>query len=304
MELKQGAIWPNFFLVGPPKCGTTSLYEFLCQHPQIYMSPLKEPRFFSRVCQVPGNPRISKERDYLKLFQAAGRAKAVGEASTDYLWDELAPYRIKEKIPGARIIAILRDPIDRAFSEYLFFRRFGVESHSSFYEALLGTYGHRYVGIGLYNEQLRRYFRVFGRGRVLVLMFEDLKRNPLRLLRRIAALLEIDAAPFTRINAQTRYNPYSIPKNKTIARVLKYTVGIRARAGKVLRRRAVQDLYIKTFLPKIFKSVSKPPLEPIAVALLQQAYRQDVQKLEKLLGRPLPELRRVWISAGAVSARR
>ena len=107
--------WPNFFIVGAPKSGTTSLYEYLKQIPQVYMSPVKEPHYFSKSI-VPDNHFLKPIRDkkkYLNLFEGAKNEIAIGEASPTYLADPEAPKLIHELVPNAHIIIILRDPIER-----------------------------------------------------------------------------------------------------------------------------------------------------------------------------------------------
>src|SRR5579872_6439243 len=135
---------PNFFIAGAPKAGTTSLYHYLSQHPQVYMSPLKEPNYFAAEIRedncdpvvrrrLYGEQRalrrfldgpmlgphfsgiVSEWEDYLRLFANATTERAVGEASVGYLRSPTAPSRIAEKIPEAKIIVMLRDPADRAF---------------------------------------------------------------------------------------------------------------------------------------------------------------------------------------------
>src|SRR5215469_12354579 len=139
---------PNFFIAGAPKAGTTSLYHYLDQHPQIYMSPIKEPSYFSLEIRLEnfgpdmqeltrrdmpflreyldgpmttkrwGGP-ITRWEDYLRLFRGVQEEAAIGEASVCYLWSETAPRHIAEKVPEAKILLILRDPTERAFSHYL-----------------------------------------------------------------------------------------------------------------------------------------------------------------------------------------
>ncbi len=290
----MSAIWPNFFIGGVTKSGTTSLYEYLRQHPQVFMSAVKAPCFFSRMAQKHVHQRITQEQEYLKLFRGAESAKAIGEASADYLWDETAPYRIREKIPNAKNILILRDPIDRAYSHYLHKVRFGVEGCSSFYDALFGEHGHYYVAMGLYFSQVKRYFGVFGRDQVLVLMFEDLKRKPIDLLNNIADFLGIDREPFRHILVDVVHNPYMTPKNRLVHQIFKRTVFIRCIVNWMLRNRALRDFYLKVFRPSLFKYATKPPMDQKAVKFLQMVYERDVADLEQLLGRPLPDLRKVW----------
>lgn len=139
---------PNFFIVGAPKAGTTSLYYYLGQHPQIYVSPIKEPHFFAAEMRLENfepalRRRIARDtrglaeflcgpmrekrfdgvvadrENYLRLFANANGELAVGEASACYLWLPTAPERIASEIPDARILALLRDPAERAFSQYL-----------------------------------------------------------------------------------------------------------------------------------------------------------------------------------------
>ena len=161
-------VWPNFFIVGAAKAGTTSLHRYLEQHPQVFMSSVKEPRFFEAGWEKIGKARfliparIAGEREYLQLFKEAGESKAIGEASPSYLYDEEAPYLIKEKIPKAKIIISLRDPIDRAYSQYLHFVRAGIET-KPFCDALFNELGDYYVQPGQYSDQVRRYLEVFGR---------------------------------------------------------------------------------------------------------------------------------------------
>ncbi len=286
--------WPNFFIAGAAKSGTTTLYYYLRQHPQVFMSPRKEPYFFSRVRRKHVD-RVIQEREYLQLFRGAEGAIAIGEASTDYLWDETAPYRIKEKIPEAKIILILRDPIDRAYSDYLNNVRLGVEI-LSFYNALFGEHGHYYVAMGLYFFQVKRYFEVFGRTQVLVLLFEDLKRRPIELLNNVADFLGIDREPFLPISVDTVHNAYMVPENRFLHYILKHGDFVRYVLGKMVPNSMYSDVYYKVFLPFFFKkdTTPKPPIDRKAVRFLEKVYKEDIADLEQLLERPLPELRKVW----------
>src|SRR5262249_11013082 len=105
-------IWPNFFIVGAPRAGTTSLYIYLKQIPGIYMSPVKEPHYFNH------EPGERSRDEYLELFRAADTAVAVGEASVGYLRHPDAPLRIRANVPHAKIIMSLRDPVEKVYSQY------------------------------------------------------------------------------------------------------------------------------------------------------------------------------------------
>jgi len=125
-------VWPNFFIVGAPRAGTTSLYFYLKQVPEVYLSPVKEPNYFS-VKIIPDDHYllpIRNKKNYLKLFEKVKDEKAIGEASPSYLEDPETPYLISQDVSDARIIAILRDPVERAFSHYLMMVSQGFEKLS------------------------------------------------------------------------------------------------------------------------------------------------------------------------------
>ena len=138
---------PNFLVIGAAKSGTTALYHTLKQHPQIFMSPVKEPHFFAfegerPVYCGPGdrelfNPRVVfRLEDYVRLFDGLRAQTAVGEASVQYLMrSDAAAARIRQHIPRAKLIAILRQPADRAYSHYIMLRSQGLE-RLSFTQAL------------------------------------------------------------------------------------------------------------------------------------------------------------------------
>ncbi len=170
MESIAKEIWPNFLIVGAMKSGTTFLYSVLSQVDGIYMPSNKEPHYFASA-DIPESASrivIRNKSDYLSLFSKAIDAKVIGEASTNYLYSKSAPLRIHETIPHAKIIIMLRDPIERAFSQYLMnvmSKDFNVHK-LSFYEAITSDYSRvekgigisiLYVEKGLYYEQVKRY---------------------------------------------------------------------------------------------------------------------------------------------------
>lgn len=130
---------PNFLIIGPGRTGTTSLYYYLKQHPEIYMSPIKETNFFAYEQGKPGRSQISKRYNifpiknieaYSALFKAVTKEKAIGEASPRYFFTPQAAERIKLILPEVKLIAILRDPVERAFSSYLRRNRDGFETRT------------------------------------------------------------------------------------------------------------------------------------------------------------------------------
>ena len=151
------------------------------------MCPVKEPHFFSPdAVQKPGtHQRVGDWDGYLRLFAGATGEIAIGEASPSYLWDRQSPRLIREKIPDAKIIIVLRDPVDRAYSHYLADVRLGWQG-MPFLEALQADadqlqkgwgISHLYLELGEYSEQVARYLETFGQDAVTVLLFDDLKRD-------------------------------------------------------------------------------------------------------------------------------
>ena len=225
---------PNFIVIGAAKCGTTSLVHYLAQHPQVFMSPEKEPRFFAPeffTQYISGPIRKGTIRNEMKieeyegLFEDITTEKAIGEASTEYIFFPETPKRIKKLIPDVKLIAILRNPSDRAFSAYCFQLRDGVEP-LSFEHSLLSESkrsqeywrpGCLYQKAGFYFDQLSRYFDVFEPNQVRVYLYEDLDKRPIKTLRDIFDFLDIDQ---NFIPDLSRKNVSALPKNFVLNRLL------------------------------------------------------------------------------------
>lgn len=197
---------PNFFICGAARCGTTSLWEYLRQHPDVYMPPVieqKEPSYF---CDLYG---YTEWHHYLYLFHGAGNRKRIGEASTPYLTSPESAGRIKAVIPDAKLIISLRNPVVRAYSLYKWMHRNGYEK-LGFPEALDAEeawrldnedfkrnngqyyYNFLYFHSGLFFQQVKRYFDTFGRQQVHVLIFEEFVKSPLEHVREILRFLDVD----------------------------------------------------------------------------------------------------------------
>src|SRR5919109_2411298 len=210
-------IWPNFFIVGAQRAGTTSLYHYLKEIPGVYMSQVKEPSYFAPnyIRRDPGRFLKDKE-EYLRLFENAGGYTAVGEASPSYLWDPDTPKLIHQTVPHARIIMILRDPIERAYSNYLMRMKYsGIKS--SFYDELMRDYksqeklfgrSNMYVEFGMYYEQVKRYFDIFGKEQVKVIIFEEFVKHPEQSINEVLTFLGVN---YTVTAIREQYNQYSVP---------------------------------------------------------------------------------------------
>jgi Sulfotransferase family len=289
-------IWPNFFIVGAQKAGTTSLYFYLKKIPGVYMSPLKELFYFApHAVQSSIADVIKDKKDYLKLFKDARGYIAVGEATPIYLWDPDAPKLIHQTIPHARIIVILRDPVERAYSNYLMKMKYS-GMKSSFYDELMRDYRSQeklfgraqlYVEFGMYYEQVKRYFDIFGRKQVKVIIFEEFVQHPGQSVNEVLAFLRVNHA-VTEISEQ--YNPYSVPRSPLALWIYAFFRGLRTRNMKFYKILILLPDSLIDSLPEkmLFKRKQKPKIEPKAVKFLQDIYRDDVIRLESLLGRSLP----------------
>jgi hypothetical protein len=306
MFTKAEEIWPNFFIVGAQKAGTTSLYFYLKNVPQVYMSPLKEPFYFApHAVHNSASDIIRDKKEYLRLFEKASGHIAIGEASPIYLWDPDAPKLIHQTVPHARIIIILRDPIERAYSIYLQRVRYGGVK-SSFYDELMRDYKSQeklygksqlYVEFGMYYEQVKRYFDIFGREQVKVIVFEEFVQRPEQTVNEVLAFLGVK---YTVTEIREQHNPYSVPRTPLSRWIFALFRWLRARNVRfykllmLLPDSVLQSLPLPSgkssgFAAKIlFKRIEKPKMEPEAFKFLQEIYHDDVLRLESLLGRSLP----------------
>jgi hypothetical protein len=282
------APWPNFFVVGAARAGTTSLYHYLAGHPDIYMSPLKEPHFFSRA-RPEVVPFVKDEREYLRLFEPGAEAKIRGEASPTYLADPETPAKIKRVSPDARVVIVLREPVSRAHSAYWHLVRYGVEPRS-FLEAVQDELRQdefeRYdptkliVAAGLYADAVGRYFGTFGTA-ALVLFFDDLARDARGEVAKVLAHLGLDTEYAQRFRLEVR-NRFALPRNR-LARRLYGSQGARN-----VGRSIVPDAFHTLVERLLLRGNGLPEMEPEARRLLADFYRSDTERLEAALGRSVP----------------
>ena len=292
---------PNFLIIGAAKAGTTALYYYLKQHPDVYMSSLKEPHFFSFEGQTlnfiragdrpdPINQTaVTQFGDYCELFQKVTNEKAIGEASPSYLHTPQAAKRIKSYLPEVKLIAILRHPVERAYSaftgQYLGGVKQGVPHLTNFAEAIHSeekfmrenwTPIFFYKKLGFYYEQLTYYYSLFSPDQIHVCLNADLQRNATATLQDIFRYLEVDDtfSPDTSVRAGAS----GIPKNQFIYRFVKQS--------------SLKSL-LKPLLPKGIGQtlekymLNKPQLEPDIRQELLAIYREDTLKLQDLLQRDL-----------------
>ncbi len=217
------------FVIGAAKAGTTSLCSYLSQHPDIFFPVVKEPHYFSYQEKWEySNGPTDKERikhstsnlkDYLDLFKNAQNCAFLGDGSTTYLDSAQAPHSIRDFAPKAKIVVILRNPVDRAFASFLHLRREGVEKCSKFEEALeLENYriNKKYSVLWHYtqrqftSEKLENYYKVFSRAQIKVFEYESWKEDNLGTLKSIFAFLEIE--PMVPIDITKKQNVGAAPR--------------------------------------------------------------------------------------------
>lgn len=299
---------PNFLIVGAQKAGTTALYQYLKQHPDVYMSPVKEPHFFAfeekeldfrgpRDRETLGHMVVNDEVAYRDLFAGADGARAQGEASAMYLYMEEAVGGIRRHAPDAKLLAVLRNPAERAYSSFLHMSRDGREPIPDFAGALAaeeerirGNWSPiwHYRRMGFYHEQISRYREAFGPEQMRVYLYEDLEGDSQGMLRDIHEFIGVDPSFTPDISA--RYNASGVPKSKRLHALHRFLLrphpikaAFKPFLPKKLRRRMVEGS-LNTLRNR---NLVKPPFPQEVRQDLIEGYREDISKLETLLGRDL-----------------
>lgn len=295
-------MWPNLFVIGEPRCGTTTLHYWLSEHPDIYMATVKEPHYFSSI-EFPKLEkdilRITKEEvEYLKLFSKGINKKYRGESSSYYLADPESPCLLKSTVPSAKLIAIFRDPVQRAFSHYLLYGRRGTQT-KTFYEIVKyllyesskhpSSLVYDIVELGRYHKHIQNYFRNFSESQLLVLFFEDLKRDPRGTIERVCKFLNVDSGFSEMIQLNVKKNAYAVPRNILAGKLLGNNI-LTSIGLKVLPRKLLQVIRNDVLLRKS----NKPVIDSEAKTLLIKQYEPEIDKLEKTIRRNCNDLRKSW----------
>lgn len=286
---------PDFFIVGAPKCGTTAMNDYLRQHPQVFMPERKDITYFGADLKF-RHPRISRD-EYLSLFRDANGAARIGETSVWYLYSKTAAQEIKSFSPSARIIVMLRNPVDMLHAQHSQFLYNCNEDIISFEEALaaeeqrkrgerIPVQAHFVDGLFYketvkYSEQVERYFKIFGRSNVRVILFDDFKRDIAREYAAALSFLDVDPSfqpTFQIINSNKALRSQLLQKflvspHPLLTRVLD-RVPLYSLRGKLLKR-----------LKKLnTRYVDRPALDPVLRQRVQIQLQPEVQRLEDLLG--------------------
>ena len=314
---------PDFLIVGAMKCGTTSLYTQLKNHPEVFMPPLEVGYFdIDDIQQHPDFFKVGKEewhyhsfnRDrgrlenwYRSLFEAVDGERMIGERSTTYMASSVAPVRIRDAVPGVRLIFMLRDPVPRAYSNYWHLLRSG-EATGSFERTL--RYRHSVLfNRGLYRDQIERYMSLFDRNQMKFILFERFVREPGEVLEEVCEFLGIDPGGFSEEEQLEHRNPgrypWSLALQCVINGVLFHGVlnghrylgtHLPALTYEALRygplRRASHEAVV--FVLKALSRVNcsrgtKPEMKAATRRMLTDLYEDRNRGLSKLIGKDLSE---------------
>nr|WP_299420911.1 sulfotransferase [uncultured Emticicia sp.] len=306
MTISTNIIKPNLFIVGAAKCGTTSLYYYLSQHPEVFNCPVKEPNHFITQFQIDslyGNLKQYKKlwssylglSKYLALYSNAKSFRITCDASVNYLrYAKEIAGKIKEFNDEAKILIILRNPVDRLFSHYHHSVRDGsitetLENLLTFEEEyckMENNTWYSYKKYGLYYDNVKHYLDTFGQDKALILFNEDLESNPLKVLSNVCDFLMIDASFVPKIDF-TKQNAAYLPKNPKISHLLnKYSQGSMLWSG-------LKKIFPIQFLRRL-KIIINPLIpfqeklsEEKTIQQLKAYYKEDITKLETLVNRDL-----------------
>lgn len=279
---------PNFFIVGAPKAGTTTLHGWLQAHPQVFLPDLKEPDFFTwreieaQNLYYGATNTVKTEADYLALFSGAGQANAIGEASVSYLWYPQTAEKIRAFNPQARILILLRHPSARAISHYKMDERLGFVSTSLediFYQrtghAQQANYFQQYIELGNYSQQIERYFNAFGRENVLVMLPDGGLETELA---RILHFLGVAEMP--ELGQQEKRNEGGAPTSSIVRKLYKSAPVRQAVSALVpgAAKRAIRG--------KLFSREAEATVSPALKAALDTYYAPELERLSQLLNQP------------------
>ncbi len=304
--------FPNFLVVGAAKSGTTSLYNYLKQHPEVYMSPIKETNYFSTDIDLSEFSKtykrierqkkididkyvkgpmdreiwgayIKNRNHYVKLFKHVRDETAIGEVSNSYLYSKVAPYNIKSEIPDVRIIMILRNPIERIFSHYLADLRDG-KTKMGFRDAVTYDFSRKkkgwgvsalYMELGMYYEQVKRYLSAFSRKNIKIYTYDYYKEKVKNVLSDLCAFLNIDRSFY--FDTTILHNKARIPKYKNLLYYISKT-GIKRPLYRLIPQSLKYNVKNSFFTIK-----NLPELSNNDKNFLIQFYKEDIIKLSDLI---------------------
>lgn len=297
---------PNFLIIGAGKSGTTSVDNYLKQHPNIYISPVKEPNFFgyelNSAKDFEGSPQlnhynssVTNIEEYLKLFENASPKQIKGETSNTYMYHKNAPNRIKYYMPDVKLIAILRQPAERLYSRYLHLARENKLPTQNFEDCLdknsIWWERNDLVKEGFYGQYLAKYFELFDESQIKVFLFEELKGNPEKLHKEIFQFLGVEDE--FQIDFSITYNQSGFIKNPLVDRMIGPNSLLFRGIKKIISKENIQKIKDNKFLFKQVndmrsKNLTKPKLtKELKSKISNEIYKEDILHLQKLINKDL-----------------
>lgn len=285
---------PNFLIIGVQKAGTTSIYNYLKQHPEIYMSPVKETNFLAKDWDAMppeemAESQINTLEKYVQLFAGVKDEIAIGEVSPNYLLHYQASCRnIVRYVPDVKMIAILRDPAERAYSDYIMRVRDAREPRSLLEQIKYSSHKSDVLLKGFYYTPLKYYLDQFGWEKIKIYLYEDLCQDPITMMQDIYRFLGVDDTflPDTSKKAQVG----AVPKVKFWNDLLQQRNPLRLTVGLLLKpllpvslRQNIRSRLIKINLE------NKRNLSPQERKELVELYREDIGNLQELIQRDLSQ---------------
>ncbi|MGY1771307.1 sulfotransferase family protein [Blastococcus sp. SYSU D00813] len=302
---------PDFVIAGAPKAGTTALHAALATHPGLYLSPVKEPKYYLTDGRPPprsgqrgpGDAHSAQEwiwrrSEYLALFAGAPAGTPAGESTPFYLYDRAAQARLAADVPGVKVVAIVRDPVDRAYSNWVHLRADGLEPEADFLTAVRreeqrvadgwAPFWH-YRGLSRYGEQLSSLYGHLPREQVLLLRYRELVDTPRATLDRVSVFLGAEpglahAVPPENVKPHVGDDP----RHRALARV--------ARAGAALGAHVPPRVWRQASRPLLAAlhagSVARPPMPVEVRREVLAPLLEDIALLEELTGESFADWRR------------
>ncbi|NND94109.1 MAG: sulfotransferase [Flavobacteriales bacterium] len=308
----------DFFVIGVVKGGTTSLYDYLNQHPELYLPPIKEINHFARtdideskflpeyatdvsidleryfkngMPEMVHIAHINDPNDYKKLYSPAQAGQKTGDISNSYMICPSAASAIHAHNPSAKIIVILRNPINRAWSQYLMNLRESKTETKDFIEELENDsravnqgwgVNHQYLELGNYSKQLKLYYDLFSAEQILPIIFEEYVKQPTIALRKICQFIGV--SPEFEFDTSGKKNAASLPRNKTLNSLLVKSGAIKL-AKDLVPRKLRQNLS-----GVLYSSKNLPSLATEEISYLRGYYLSEINGLCSLINRDLTSI--------------
>jgi hypothetical protein len=295
---------PNFFIVGAPRSGSSSLCNYVRAHPEVFMPSLKEPTFF---CNAKSPIGVDTLEQYLALFAGAGGYRAIGEASPQYLGSEESAGLIHARYPHAKILIILRNPVDAAYSLYRLNCSLGVERMPTFERALaseearFNSEGFKrnnpyfwrsclYVLDAFTSDHIARYIETFSREQVHVLLLTDFKRRPVETIGGVYRFLGVDPGFVPEFDVRNRSEfPLSVTANRALGRI--WWRSFMRRRARNLPKTTADRLVGAGIMAnnRLGTRLRANAVEPATRRYLQGILRKDIERTAELIGRDLSD---------------